>query len=46
MVVDVYRTLTPWDTVECDVERTTVNTITLRFAVAPATNEYSVVVIG
>ena len=22
VVVDVYRTLTPWDTVECDVERT------------------------
>jgi hypothetical protein len=43
---EVYRTLTPWDTIECDIERTTVNTITLRFAVAPATNEYSVVVIG
>ena len=46
VVVDVYRTLTPWDTVECDIERTTVNTITLRFAAAPSTNEYSVVVIG
>ena len=46
VLVDVYRTLTPWDSVECDIERTTVNTCTLRFAVAPATNEYSVVVIG
>ena len=46
VIVNVYRTLTPWDTVECDVERTTVNTITLRFSVAPATNEYSVTVIG
>ena len=45
-VVNVYRTLTPWDTVECDIERTTVNTVTLRFSVAPGVNEYSVVVIG
>ena len=46
VIVQVFRTLTPWDTVECDVERTTVNTVTLRFSVAPATNEYSVVVLG
>lgn len=46
VVVNVYRTLTPWDEIECDVEMTSVNTITLRFAVAPSSNEYSVVVIG
>ena len=46
VLVNVYRTLTPWDTVECDVERTSTTTITLRFAVAPAANEYSVVVVG
>jgi hypothetical protein len=46
VVVNVYRTATPWDTVECDVERTSTTTITLRFTTAPATNEYSVVVIG
>ena len=46
VVVDVYRTTTPWDTVECDVERTDTNNVTLRFAVAPSANEYSVVVIG
>ena len=46
VIVNVYRTLTPWDTVECDVERTTTNTITLRFAVAPSANEYSCVVVG
>ena len=44
--VEVYRNSTPWETVECDVERTTVNTITLRFAVAPPSNEYSCVVMG
>ena len=44
--VQVFRTATPWDTIECDVERTTVNTLTLRFAVAPAANEYTCVVIG
>ena len=46
VLVDVYRTLTPWDTVDCDIERTTVNTVTLRFAVAPSANEYSCVVVG
>lgn len=44
--VSVFRTAAPYDNVECDIERTTVNTITLRFNVAPATNEYSVVVVG
>lgn len=46
VIVSVYRTLTPWDEVNCDIEYTTVNTITLRFNVAPATNEYSITVIG
>jgi hypothetical protein len=46
VVVAVYRNSTPWDTVDCDMERTTVNTVTLRFAVAPAANEYRAVVIG
>jgi hypothetical protein len=46
VLVNVYRTIAPGDTVECDVERTNANQITLRFAVAPATNEYSCVVVG
>ena len=45
-IVSVYRTLTPWDEVDCDIEYTTVNTITLRFNTAPAANEYSITVIG
>lgn len=44
--VQVVRATTPWDTVECDVEMTTVNTITLRFASAPTAGEYRIVVIG
>lgn len=44
--VEVYTNATPWDTVICDVERTDTNTVTLRFATAPASNAYRVVVIG
>lgn len=43
--VQVYDNAT-YDTVECDVVRTDVNTVTVSFAVAPATNAYRVVVIG
>ena len=44
VAVTVYRNGTPWDTVECDVERTDVNNVTLRFTVAPAASEYRAVV--
>jgi hypothetical protein len=44
--VEVYRNSTPWDTIECDVERTTVNQVTVRFAVAPAASEYKAVIYG
>jgi hypothetical protein len=40
VVVQVHRATTPWDTVYCDVERTTTNTVTLKFAVAPTTNQF------
>jgi len=46
VTVEVYRSTTPWDSVSCSVERTTVNTVTLRFAVAPAANTYRCVVVG
>jgi hypothetical protein len=45
-VVQVIRASSPWDVVECDIEMTTTNTITLRFASAPAAGEYRVVVHG
>lgn len=44
--VQVFRNSTPWDTIECDVERVDANNIMLRFATAPAANAYSVVVVG
>lgn len=44
VMVEVYRSATPWDTIILDVERTSTNTITLRWAVAPASAEYRVMV--
>jgi hypothetical protein len=44
--VTVYSNTTPWAEVIVDVEHTSVNTITVRFAVAPTTNQYRVTVIG
>lgn len=44
--VSVYRSTTPWDEVVCDVEKTSTNTVTLRFAVAPTTNQFRCAVIG
>lgn len=44
--VQVYRNSTPWDTVECDVERTSTNQVTVKFAVAPTSNQYRVTVQG
>lgn len=44
--IQVRRATTPWDTVMCDVERTSTTTATLRFAIAPTTNQFRVTVIG
>lgn len=46
VTVAVYRTTTPWDTVLCDVERTTVNTVTLKFASAVTAAQFRCVVTG
>ena len=42
--VQVYRNSSPWDSILCDVERNSTSQVTLKFAVAPTTNEYRVVV--
>ena len=42
----VFRNSTPFDLIDCEVELTDTNTVTLRFATAPAASAFRVVVIG
>ena len=44
--VSVHDNITPFAEVECDVEMTSANTVTVRFSVQPAMDVYRVVVIG
>lgn len=46
VTVSVYRTTTPWDEVSVEVEHTSVNTVTVRFTIAPAAGDYRIVVHG
>lgn len=46
VVVNVYRVASPYETVMCDTERFDVNTVRLRFAVAPTAGQFRVVVTG
>jgi hypothetical protein len=46
VLVEVWRTTAPFDSVECDVERTTTGAVTVRFATAPAAGDYQIVVVG
>lgn len=46
ITTQVYDNSTPWAELECDVEHTSVNTITIRTAVAPTSNQYRAVVHG
>ena len=45
VTVDVYSNST-YDTVDLDIVRTDANTVTVTFAVAPASNAYRVVIVG
>ena len=45
VVVNVYDSST-YDTVECDVVRTSANVVTLGFTAAPASGAYTVVIVG
>jgi len=42
--IEVYRNTDPWDTVFCDVERNSIDSIILRFANPPTLNQYRVVI--
>ena len=42
----VYRSTSPWDDVECDIERTDVNNVTVRFATAVGAGDYVILVYG
>lgn len=44
VIAQVRRATTPWDLVQPDVEMTTTNTVTLRFAVAPTAAQYRAVI--
>jgi hypothetical protein len=44
--VEVFRNTTPWDTVGCSVERTDLNTVTLRFASAVVASAFRCVIQG
>jgi hypothetical protein len=44
--VSVHQSTDAWDTVETDVERTSVDTVTIRFGTAPAAGAYRVVITG
>ncbi len=44
--VQVYRTASPYDTIECDVSRLDANTVRLNFVTAPTSNQFTAVILG
>jgi hypothetical protein len=46
VTVQVYDNSSPYDQVEADVEHSTTNTVTIKFAVAPTEDKYRVVITG
>lgn len=44
VLVQVVRVASPYETILCEVERTSTNTITLKFASAPTTNQFRVLI--
>lgn len=46
VTVQIYQTASPYAQVEADVEHTSVNTTTVKFAAAPSDGEYRIVIVG
>lgn len=46
VLVEVYRNSGNFDSILCDVERLTLNSVRVTFSAAPTSNQYSVVVLG
>jgi len=46
VTVQIFESAAPYAQVEADVKRTSLNTVTVDFAVAPSAGEYKVVVVG
>jgi hypothetical protein len=44
--VEVYRNASPYDTINCDVERPSVNAVRLRFSAPPGANQFRVLVLA
>lgn len=44
--VQIYKTASPYNLVQCDIELASATTCTVKFAVAPSSNEYTAVCIG
>lgn len=46
VIVDISAAATPWQQVDADVFKTSTNTITITFAVAPTSSQFTVTIIG
>lgn len=46
VTVQIFEAASPYAQIEADVERTSVNRVTVKFASAPSTGEYEVVIVG